>query len=795
MSGSSALITVLVPSSNSGPAVATTVQSALAQDETLVEVLVLDDGSSDDGPTGLPDDDPRLRVVCQPRRGLARTLNLGLAIARTPWVSIVSPRDVLAPGWLDAVRSALETNPRPAAVLVRTGDVDPFGEPLAEARDAAFAARARDRASLRAALLDGDLPSLSGAVLDRALALRSGGFDPTLRRAHEQDLWVRLLDGRDAIVVPQRLVVAVRSPLAPGDAAEVAAERGAVLAKVALDGAPARGEDADRALADALARAQASGVDGLAAELAARTHARDAGSAPTAPADDPPAATPTLPQGLRVALEVASLDRGGLESVVGRLARALRADGHAPLVVCTERGGATADALRADGIEVVVLRGARRADAYASLLVERHVELVDAHFSTFGTRIASALGIPVLATLHNAYAWLGSGVRDEMRAVDPLLAGYVAVSESVADFCARRFGLARARMTVIRNPVDPARVAAAPLERAAARRTLGVPEDARLLVQIGRVDPVKCQMALVAALERLAPARAELRAWIVGGVGDPAYAHRVRARIARAGLADRVTLAGERGDVPTILAAADVYVMPSIVEGLSLAAIEAMAAGVPAVLTRTGDAAWLLGEEESTGAAHRDAPLPGALLDGPPLPAHVHSEVLNRVAASDDPPHAAALVDALAAVLDDLPRRSELARARAAALGAELSPDVWLQRHVELYAAVAADGAVRRRTQIARATACHTAAAAAERSVRAALESAVDELSRVLLGNLAARRSAAGIETTRDELASALIGFSEAGEMMACTLEKLRLGNRLRTALRGITGRGSGDGA
>jgi glycosyltransferase involved in cell wall biosynthesis len=816
-------VTVVVTSCNDGPFVAAAVESALAQSAPVAEVLVLDDGSVDDGPAALAHvSDPRVRIVCQPRRGLARLLGLGLALARTPWVVLLRGRDTLHAGCVAAALAALEDGGEtPVAVLVTPRERDPSGATIA-AEGRAGAAGGRPAAAAPAsaltlpAVLAGELPSWSGVLLDRGRVLQAGGFDPSLRHAFVQDLWLRLLlRGRAVLVLEPLVDVTVRGAASNlrDDARAADAERARVLRR-ALTGTrledllsrlragaatdPAAEASACLELARLVVRSGPRATLGLAAELAAR--ARDLGAAlpedgalaplhrlhPGLAVAPPQASAATVRRqaapapggGLRVALEVATLDRGGLETVVYQLALGLRDAGHEPLVVCTEAGGARALGLREHGIEVAVLRGPDRAVDLARLLAARQVDLVNAHFSTFGSRVAASLGIPVVSTLHNAYAWLGSGVLEDVRRADEVVDGYVAVSQSVADYCARRFAIAPERIVVIRNSVEPA---AAAEDRSSARRALGIDEDALLLVQIGRLDPIKCQLATVEAVRMLARERPSLRAWLVGGVGNPAYAHRIEARIAAAGLERHVTLAGERADVPRILAAADVFVLPSVLEGLSLAAIEAMAAGVPAVLTRTGDAEFLLGETEP-GA--RDV-LPGAIVPGPAFGAHVDSAELNALAASEEPPHAGALAAAIAEVLDDLPHRRERARARAAELEGPLSRERWLAAHVELFTAVAAAGATRRQRALAAATESRLAAARAEERSAAALDATADALSRVLLGNIASQRTAALLQRTRWDLEGSRLALVETSSVLGRALDKLRLGHRIRTALAG----------
>ena len=311
---------------------------------------------------------------------------------------------------------------------------------------------------------------------------------------------------------------------------------------------------------------------------------------------------------LTALLEVRTLDRGGMETIVGLLARGFGREGIAPVVVCTEAGGRGVDELRAAGVRVEVLFGDDKAAQMEALLDRLEVGVLNAHYSTLGVRIAAERGIPAVVTLHNSYAWFGPGAFDEIGAIDPYVSCYIAVSQSAADFTARRFHVPPERIRVVRNGIAPraALPAATPDERRDILTALDVAQDAQLVVQIGRIERVKGQLALVDAMARLRDSHPNLVALVIGADGEPQYAKLARSRVEEHGLLGRVRFLGERDDVARILAAASVAVMPSLVEGLSLAAVETLQAGVPTILTRTGDAAALLGEGD-VGVGRRAA--------------------------------------------------------------------------------------------------------------------------------------------------------------------------------------------
>lgn len=104
--GQTPSVTVVVPLYNKGPYVAAAVESALAQGPHLLEVVVVDDGSTDDGPTlvaHLQSADPRVRLVRQPNCGVAAARNVGIQNARGSHIAFLDADDILLPGFVATI--------------------------------------------------------------------------------------------------------------------------------------------------------------------------------------------------------------------------------------------------------------------------------------------------------------------------------------------------------------------------------------------------------------------------------------------------------------------------------------------------------------------------------------------------------------------------------------------------------------------------------------------------------------------------------------------------------------------
>jgi len=200
-------VSVIVPSYEHEPFVVAAVRSVLDQTGVAFEVIAIDDGSSDASARRLAEiGDPRLQVHRQENRGLSRTLNRGLRLARGRWVKMLPSDDLLEPGAL-ARQVAFARQGGRCVVFCRPTVVDAGDVPLADpAPQAWFDLEAGDADAILRALVPRNPLCAPGALFDRELALRVGGFDPSLRVAQDYDLWLRLLAHGQGAVSADRLV-------------------------------------------------------------------------------------------------------------------------------------------------------------------------------------------------------------------------------------------------------------------------------------------------------------------------------------------------------------------------------------------------------------------------------------------------------------------------------------------------------------------------------------------------------------------------------------------------------------
>ncbi len=356
---------------------------------------------------------------------------------------------------------------------------------------------------------------------------------------------------------------------------------------------------------------------------------------------------------------------GGAQKLVETFAlQAERFDMDCTVVVLrTDLGSPISAALAAAGRDVRympanTLLDLSRLRRLVTHLRQNRYDVVQAHltYANILAPIAGRLtGTPVIATLHS--------VGEDPRFHNPVrrlletwalrygTQAVVAVGEQVAQAHAGRLG--KRQITVIPNAV-PEMPHPEAAQTTVLRARLGCPPGALVAIAVGRLAAPKGYPDLLTAFSQIAPQFPDAYLWIVG---NGVLWDDLHTEITHLGLQERVKLLGQRDDVPLLLAAADVFVNASHWEGLPLAVLEAMMAGLPVVATGVGDTPSIL------------PPGTGLLV----------------------PPHAPEkLAEGLRTLFDDVSLRRRLGQAAREHARLHYGVDAWMQRLADFYRQVIA---------------------------------------------------------------------------------------------------------
>lgn len=332
------------------------------------------------------------------------------------------------------------------------------------------------------------------------------------------------------------------------------------------------------------------------------------------------AESPSLPwpdRPVPVALVITELDIGGAERALVALAAGLDRRRWSPSVIALGPEGPLAPAIRSAEIPVTCLDVNPRRPIAAVVRLTRALRAVRpllVQSFLFHANVASRLAAPMAGA-----PWVLGGLRvaehrqawhvtlDRLTA--PLGTGSVCVSEGVRRFSISVGKLNPDRLVVIPNGIDPG-----PIDDAtpADRSTLGVPDRALLALFVGRLDAQKDVPTLLDAADRVVR---QCPDWHLAIVGDgPDRATLIGSDAAARLPGDRIHWLGHRSDVPGLLKASDLLVLPSRWEGMPNVVLEAMTARKAVVATKVegtedlvlvGETGWLVppGDAEALASA------------------------------------------------------------------------------------------------------------------------------------------------------------------------------------------------
>ncbi len=228
-----------------------------------------------------------------------------------------------------------------------------------------------------------------------------------------------------------------------------------------------------------------------------------------------------------------------------------------------------------------------RPDVVHSTILEANVVARLAAAGTGTPTLTSLVNTPYVSVRHhdpNIRPWkLGLVKQVDGWTARRLTDHFHAITQAVKDSAVADLRIDPERVTVIPRGRDGERLGRkSPSRRRDARRALGLSDDALVLINVGRQERQKGQVHLLQAFQELADDYPTAVLLIAGRTGHSTPDIKTLVQRSQT-LQERVLFLGHRTDVPDLLAASDVFVFPSLWEGLGGAAVEAMALGLPIV--------------------------------------------------------------------------------------------------------------------------------------------------------------------------------------------------------------------
>lgn len=344
---------------------------------------------------------------------------------------------------------------------------------------------------------------------------------------------------------------------------------------------------------------------------------------------------------MKILFLIGSLNIGGAERQLINLAKGLSGRGHAVIVVTFYGGGALDMELKNAKIPFYDLGKKHRLDiarffnSLRKIVKKEKPDIIHSYLSS-----ANILTIPLKPFFHSIHlVWGVRASNMDLSCYDWLVRlGYplegrlsrfsdlIIVNSHVGLEYAASCGFPRDRMIAVHNGIDTGKFRIDPKAQRLIRRELNIDDGEVLVGLAARIDPMKDHATFLRAAAILARQRPDVRFMCVGDEPDE-YKQRLKTLSVELGMSSRLLWAGLRRDMPWVFNAMDLHCSSSAYgEGFSNAIGEAMACGVPCVVTDVGDSAIIVGDSGEIVAPRQ----PQALAEG--LKTMVERIEKNRVA-------------------------------------------------------------------------------------------------------------------------------------------------------------------
>lgn len=286
---------------------------------------------------------------------------------------------------------------------------------------------------------------------------------------------------------------------------------------------------------------------------------------------------------------ISKLPVGGVENQLAMVVKRYDRKRFQPFVCCLSGEDVVGREIEDSGTQVIYLNKLQHQfrwrivrDIY-NLIKQKNIKIVRTHqyHANFYGRLAAIwAGVPcIVASVHNVYT---IDKKIHRRIINRLLSRFtdkvVAVSEAVKDDILKYDGVKRDKVEIIYNGVDVNRFLN--VNGDLVRKEFGINMDAAVVGTVGRLTMQKGHKCLIDAISKIKNNFPEIAFLLIG---DGPLKNDLEVYAETLGMKNNIIFAGTRRNIPEVLAAMDIFVFPSLWEGLGTAVIEAMAAGKPII--------------------------------------------------------------------------------------------------------------------------------------------------------------------------------------------------------------------
>jgi glycosyltransferase involved in cell wall biosynthesis len=294
---------------------------------------------------------------------------------------------------------------------------------------------------------------------------------------------------------------------------------------------------------------------------------------------------------INLLIELDTFDKGGLQKVVLDSALRFNPDLFNVTIVSVNGAGYLAGVAEKNGIKVYALPKLNKKQTYENILKDENINLSNSHFSHFGYPILKKYGIPNVTFIHNVYAFLRGKALDQLKEDDIYVDQYISVSNKATRYAVEKLGVNATKVMTIPNGLIleehfEKEKNSVPMTRA----ELGLSESDYVFLNPASYNLHKGHYVMIDAMKQILKVRNDIKILCIGNVVYEPHFNELVAYLKNSGLDKYILLPGYFPNVESIYPIVDAFLMPSFIEGWSIAMNEAMFYKKPLIMTDTGGA-------------------------------------------------------------------------------------------------------------------------------------------------------------------------------------------------------------
>lgn len=300
-----------------------------------------------------------------------------------------------------------------------------------------------------------------------------------------------------------------------------------------------------------------------------------------------------------VLIELASFDKGGLEKVVLDSAIAFDRNRFDVTIVTPGKVGHLGKTAMEAGLKVIGLPASNPHRAYEDVLKKSNIDVAISHFSNAGYALFSRYKIPNITFIHNVYAFFSPAQKNAFLYNDRYVDCYISVSKNATRYAVQNLGVSVDKVLTVPNGLIIAEHEARNKRLPKLTRAeLGLSGSDYVFVNIASYNLHKGHYLMADAMLHLLRERQDVKILCVGNVIYPPHVEALRQYLAEHGLERHILMPGYFPDVEDVHHLADAFLLPSFIEGWSIAMNEAMFYQKPMILTDTGASAEVIENDD-----------------------------------------------------------------------------------------------------------------------------------------------------------------------------------------------------